>query len=86
MNALSFVTDGVHWGTGDYTFIRNAMFAATGLGALGLATIHLDAPSALTWIWITSAGWIVVRAGFGVARIWPGIGGAPLRAETVPSR
>jgi MATE family multidrug resistance protein len=86
LNALSFVTDGVHWGTGDYTFIRNAMFAATGLGALGLATIRLDTPAALTWIWIASGGWIVVRAGFGVARIWPGIGGAPLRAETNPAR
>jgi MATE family multidrug resistance protein len=85
LNALSFVTDGVHWGTGDYAFIRNAMFAASGLGAVGLAMIDLDAPDALTWIWVTSAGWIVVRAGFGVARIWPAIGRAPLRAKALPA-
>jgi hypothetical protein len=31
-------------------------------------------------VWLVTAGWIAVRAVFGVARIWPGIGAAPLRA------
>jgi len=78
LNALSFVTDGVHWGTGDYAFIRNAMVAASGLGAVALSAIDLRAPDALTWIWVTTVFCIFVRAGFGIARIWPGIGEAPL--------
>jgi MATE family multidrug resistance protein len=84
LNALSFVTDGVHWGTGDYGFLRNAMLVATGVGALALASIDLSAPDALTWIWIATGAWIVVRAGFGLARIWPGVGRAPL-AEAAAS-
>jgi MATE family multidrug resistance protein len=78
LNALAFVTDGIHWGTGDYRFIRNAMFVATGAGTVGLWWIDLDAPSALRAIWLVTLFWNGVRAAFGMARVWPGIGVAPL--------
>ena len=81
LNALSFVTDGIHWGTGDYRFLRNAMIGATAAGAaILLLAIDRSAPDALTLVWLVTAGWIAVRAVFGVARIWPGIGASPLRA------
>jgi MATE family multidrug resistance protein len=81
LNALSFVTDGIHWGTGDYRFLRNAMIGATAAGAaILLLAVDRSAPDALTLVWLVTAGWIAVRAVFGVARIWPGIGASPLRA------
>jgi MATE family multidrug resistance protein len=78
--ALSFVTDGIHWGTGDYRYLRNAMLLATGLGALLLWGIDVRAEDAFVRVWIVTDLWIVVRALFGVLRVWPGIGRAPLRA------
>ncbi len=77
-NGLAFVTDGIHWGTRDYRFLRNAMLVATALGALLLFAFRPRAIDPLTWIWLATAVWIGVRAGFGVARIWPGIGASPL--------
>jgi MATE family multidrug resistance protein len=75
------VTDGIHWGAGDYRFLRNAMIGATAAGAaILLLAVDRSAPDALTLVWLVTAGWIAVRAVFGVARIWPGIGAAPLRA------
>ena len=29
LNALAFVTDGIHWGTGDFAYLRNAVALAT---------------------------------------------------------
>jgi len=79
LNALGFATDGIHFGAGDYRFLRNAMVLCTALGAATLIQIDPASPSALWWIWVVTLGWNAVRAGFGVARIWPGIGRAPLR-------
>jgi MATE family multidrug resistance protein len=79
LNALGFATDGIHFGTGDYRFLRNAMLLSTALGAAALLGIDPAAASALCWIWIVTLGWNAVRAGFGVTRVWPGIGRAPLR-------
>jgi MATE family multidrug resistance protein len=79
LNALSFVTDGIHWGTADYRYLRNAMFAATGTGALLLATIDVTAAGALVQVWMVTAVWISIRTLLGMARVWPGIGNAPLR-------
>jgi MATE family multidrug resistance protein len=78
LNALSFGTDGVHWGTGDYGFLRNAMIVSTGVGAGLLMTIDVTGPDALQSIWLVTLVWIVVRAVLGVIRIWPGVGKAPL--------
>ena len=78
LNALSFATDGIHFGTADYTYLRNGMAAATVAAALALAVVDRDAPTALAAIWLASALWSVIRSGVGVARIWPGVGRAPL--------
>jgi len=78
-NALAFVTDGIHWGTSDYRFLRNAMIACTAAGLAALYGIAPARPDALTVIWIITAGWIVVRTVFGMARIWPGFGASPLK-------
>jgi len=77
-NALAFVTDGIHWGTGDYRFLRNAMIASTGAGLIALYGIDPTGPNALTVIWVITAGWIAIRTAFGMARIWPGFGASPL--------
>jgi MATE family multidrug resistance protein len=75
INAVSFATDGIHWGTGDFGFLRTAMIAATGAGAIGLALLSTSLPA----VWAVTAGWIAIRAGLGALRVWPGIGAAPLR-------
>jgi MATE family multidrug resistance protein len=83
-NALAFVTDGIHWGTSDYRFLRNAMVASTAAGLIALYWIDPIGPNALTVIWAITAGWIAIRTLFGMTRIWPGFGASPLelpRAE-----
>ena len=78
-NALAFVTDGIHWGTSDYRFLRNAMIASTAAGLIALYWIDPAGPNALTAIWIITAGWIAIRAAFGMVRIWPGFDSGPLQ-------
>ena len=81
LNALSFVTDGLHWGSADYAYLRNAMVVATAAGLAGLLLIDPAARGALFGVWVVTGVWISVRAGFGMARIWPGIGASPFRAR-----
>ncbi|RMG46998.1 MAG: MATE family efflux transporter [Acidobacteria bacterium] len=69
VNALSFVTDGIHWGAGRYAFLRNVMLFATASGVLLLALIPETSPRALLLVWLATAGWIAIRAGFGVSRL-----------------
>ena len=78
LNALSFVTDGVHWATKDYRYLRNAMLLATIVGAVGLFALDRSGASRLLSIWLVTAVWIAIRTAFGVVRVWPGIGRAPL--------
>jgi MATE family multidrug resistance protein len=78
LNALSFVTDGIHWGTRDYRYLRNAMFVATALGTALLFALPVRGADSLLLVWLITALWIVVRATFGVGRVWPGWGRAPL--------
>ncbi len=78
VNALAFATDGIHWGTGDYRYLRNGMLAATGLGAAALWAVDLHAADALAQVWYVTALWISMRAAFGVVRIWPAPGRSPL--------
>ncbi len=75
LNALAFATDGLHWGSGDYRYLRNAVILATGVGTAGL----LAGPHALAWIWVMIAVLIGVRAIMGVIRIWPGVGNSPYK-------
>jgi MATE family multidrug resistance protein len=79
LNALSFVTDGIHWGAADFAFLRNGMLISTAAGLVGLSAIDPSSPHALAWVWCVTALWSALRSGFGVARIWPGVGKAPLR-------
>jgi MATE family multidrug resistance protein len=78
-NAVAFVTDGIHWGTRDYAFLRNAMIASTAAGLVVLYSVDLAEAGGLTGIWIVTGGWIALRTAFGLARIWPGFGASPLR-------
>lgn len=79
ISALAFATDGIHWGTGDFRYLRNVVLLASGLGAAMLAALDETRSEALLWVWIITAGWIGIRTVFGVLRIWPGVGRAPLR-------
>jgi MATE family multidrug resistance protein len=82
INALAFATDGIHWGTGDFRFLRNAMISATVFGAVAIYLLDESASGAFTRIWIITGCWITIRAGLGVMRIWPGIGKSPLKKVT----
>lgn len=81
VNALAFATDGIHWGTGDFRYLRNAIITATTCGAFAIYLLDETRADALTWIWIITAFWIVIRALFGVIRIWPGLGNSPLKRK-----
>ena len=80
IGALSFATDGIHWGTGDFRYLRNAMIVATLVGGAAVLLVESWRPEpVLVYIWLATGLWTLVRAGFGIVRIWPGIGQAPLR-------
>lgn len=78
LNALAFATDGIHWGTGDFRYLRNAAFAAMGVGVIALLGLEAASTLSLAWIWLVTGGWIAVRGVLGIVRIWPGVGRAPL--------
>ncbi len=80
LNSLSFVTDGIHWGTGDFPFLRNVMLVSTAIGIGCLMLINTSSPGALNLVWWVTALWIGIRAFFGILRIWPGTSTSPLRA------
>jgi MATE family multidrug resistance protein len=80
INAVSFLTDGVHWGTGDFPYLRNAMIVVSIIGMLSLWILERSGQNSLEWIWIITTLWVTLRAIFGAIRIWPGIGKSPLRA------
>lgn len=84
LSALAFASDGIHWGTGDYRYLRNVVILATFCGALALAVLDESRPDALTWVWMATAVWIVIRALFGILRVWPGIGASPLGLARTP--
>jgi MATE family multidrug resistance protein len=81
INALSFVTDGIHWATRDYRYLRNAMFGASALGAAGLLYLDSLGDATLPGVWVVTTVWVGFRAFFGVARVWPGIFDAPLASK-----
>ncbi len=81
INAIAFLTDGAHWGTGDYRFLRNAMIAATLVGVAGVQLIDLSAPNALLLLWLAATAWAATRAAFGWLRVTPGIGNSPFKEK-----
>ena len=79
VGALSFATDGIHWGTGDFRYLRNAMIVASLICGVAVYLIEVLQPAhVLVFIWLATALWTLIRAGFGLVRIWPGVGRAPL--------
>jgi MATE family multidrug resistance protein len=78
VSALSFATDGIHWGTGDFRYLRNVVLLATVSGGILLAFIDLQWTYALMAIWVITGIWVLLRALFGILRIWPGVGKSPL--------
>lgn len=78
--ALAFVTDGIHWGTGDFRFLRNAVTTATICSAIVLLATEAAGWSSLTLIWWITGFWVFIRAGFGIVRLWPGTAGSPLHS------
>jgi MATE family multidrug resistance protein len=82
--AMAFVTDGIHWGTGDYAFLRNGVVLATIIGSLGLLFVDTLGTPSLTLIWWITGIWVAIRAGLGIVRIWPGMRHSPLR-RVIPS-
>jgi len=76
--ALAFVTDGIHWGTGDFRFLRNVVVVATLCGFAALALLEITDGGNLTLIWWITGGWILFRALWGILRIWPGTAESPL--------
>jgi MATE family multidrug resistance protein len=81
INAIAFLTDGAHWGTGDYRFLRNAMLAATTVGAIAIQLINPSAPNALLLLWLAATVWASTRAIFGWLRVNPGIGKSPFKEK-----
>ena len=79
IGALAFATDGIHWGTGDYRYLRNVVTLSTACGVLGIWLLGEETPELLTGIWWISGIWLSIRACFGLLRIWPAIGKSPLR-------
>lgn len=79
INSIAFLTDGVHLGTGDYRFLRNAVLSASLIGLVGLWLLERSINGTLYWIWIVIAVWISLRALLGILRIWPGLGKSVFR-------
>jgi len=77
INSLSFLTDGVHWGTGDYKYLRNAMLISSLTGILAAWVLEGNPAVSLVWVWILIGFWNLMRGTFGMIRIWPGIGKGP---------
>lgn len=82
--ALAFVTDGIHWGTGDYRYLRNCVIVATLCASGALAILDLAGGERVAAIWWVIGGWVGLRALFGIVRIWPGSPESPLALSRKP--
>ena len=76
-NALAFASDGIHWGSGDFRYLRNVMMGVSLAAAATLLWFDRTHAGPLDWIWVITAGWVTGRAVFGVQRVWPGVGQSP---------
>lgn len=78
ISGLTFGTDGVHFGTGDFRFLRNAVLAALLAGGAVIVWADSSAPWALDAVWWSFMVWTTLRAVVGMLRVWPGRATAPL--------
>ena len=78
ISGLTFGTDGVHFGTGDFRFLRNAVLAALVAGGAVIVWTDASAPWALNAVWWSFMVWTLLRAVVGMLRVWPGRPTAPL--------
>ncbi|OBQ46664.1 MATE family efflux transporter [Halodesulfovibrio spirochaetisodalis] len=70
-NSLSYATDGILWGIGDFAFTRNAMCISCLIGIGFIALITTFKPSQpLMWIWLATGGMMLVRSAMGCYRCW----------------
>src|SRR5690606_41975355 len=83
ISAVAFVTDGIHWGTGDYPYMRNGMIISTIIAGVMLYLINPNAENAFTLVWLAMVLWILIRAIVGIIRVYPGIGNAPIGNQKV---
>lgn len=81
INSLAFATDGIHWGTADFVYLRNVVILATFICSLILFYLECRGQLSLMRIWIVIVFWLSLRAFGGVIRIWPGIGNRVLSSE-----
>lgn len=79
INSIAFLSDGAHWGTGDYRFLRNAMIVSVLLAMIGVWLVDLSSPQALMGIWLAVSILATSRAVFGWLRVYPGVGQSPFR-------
>ncbi|KAB1441199.1 MATE family efflux transporter [Pseudodesulfovibrio senegalensis] len=78
--SLACATDGIHWGAGDFRYLRNAMLVASVVGGALVLTVR-DMPDVLMLVWASTGVWAACRGALGVVRISPGVGRAPLQGK-----
>jgi MATE family multidrug resistance protein len=78
--SLACATDGIHWGAGDFRYLRNAMLVASVVGGSLVLTVR-DMPDVLMLVWASTGVWAACRGALGVVRISPGVGRAPLQGK-----
>jgi len=82
ISSLAFATDGIHWGTGDFQYLRNVVILATGMACILLFFFEYQGALTLEKIWLITALWAMIRSLGGVLRIWPGSTHSPLIMES----
>ncbi len=85
LNAIAFATDGAHLGAADFAFLRNATTVSTGVAVVAMFLIPQGTTHAFTWLWACSTLWVLVRSGFGLARIYLQAGRSPLSPQRQPA-
>jgi len=82
LNAMCFATDGLHWGSQDFRYLRNGMLLASAAGVACLWLARQDGQLSLERVWWVMTLWVSIRAGWGLGRIWPAWGASPFRLPT----
>ena len=81
INAITFMTDGAHWGTGDFRFMRNAMVLTTLIAVPFIFAAPAQSPNQVAYPWLVVLIWLALRGLLGIVRIWPGIGQARFQIQ-----